>query len=263
MNIIIFSKNRGCQLDLFLSSMAYYCPLSLVAASMIIYKATDSKYQDGYAKCQGYHSCASFIPQGTNFKDDVLDLVQADDPYTVFFVDDIVWKGGFSVNDSQFIAFSKSDKTCCLSLRLHPGINYSYAVDHALKAPTFLSKWFWAWRQAQGDWAYPMSLDGHIFRTRDILPLLKELKYDGPNQLEGELTHRPFKGEYMRCYGDSPIVNIPNNKVQECVLKARSAGGSAEALNENFLKGKRLKFEQYAGIKNKSVHEVLPLEWRA
>ena len=50
----------------------------------------------------------------------------------------------------------------------------------------------WHWMGMEGDWGYPMSLDGHIFRTAEIAPLLEHLDYRNPNVLEAALARRPL-----------------------------------------------------------------------
>ncbi len=53
----------------------------------------------------------------------------------------------------------------------------------------------WRWREAGGDWGYPMSLDAHIFRTGHLSRFIMELKYHNPNTLEGSLAVRCFNDD--------------------------------------------------------------------
>ena len=60
----------------------------------------------------------------------------------------------------------RDPEIACLSLRMCPRMDYSYALDTITGIPPFEDGTTWRWPEAEGDWGYPMSLDGHVFRTR-------------------------------------------------------------------------------------------------
>jgi hypothetical protein len=61
-----------------------------------------------------------------------------------------------------------------------------------------------------------MSIDGNVYRTADLLPLLSRLKFDNPNSLEAAMAHNPLPHPFMSMYQDAPrLINIPSNRVQD------------------------------------------------
>jgi hypothetical protein len=260
MNIVIFSKNRPAQLDLFLSSMGFHFPEVFGKRPIVFYKADDD-FIEGYDLCREYHPWAFFIIEN-DFKKQVISIVDIHKRTTMFAVDDIVWKNKFSMNDREYLAFIRASDQSALSLRLWPGINWSYMANCEAKRPRFVSRFVWQPRSGSADWNYPMSLDCNIYKTLDILPLLKALDYNSPNSLEGQLSYHPIGKKYQQCFPESRIMNIPANRVQTECIKNRSMSGDYQELNDVFMGGNRLNFNPYIGYRNNSVHFPMGLEWR-
>lgn len=259
MNIIVFSKDRSAQLDLFLNSMKHYYKEYEESKINVLYLTSNEKFEKGYNKLKDLHKNVNFLKE-TNFQKDLLSLVDEDQTYTVFFVDDIVWKDYFSINDDIFSNFY-DERVLCLSLRINNYLNYCYPASIFMNTPEFdeHNRWNWIKERHNGDYGYPMSLDGHIFMTDEILSLLENIKYNNPNDLESKLSYNPLiESPLMVCYKDSKIINIPCNKVQTNNPN-KHGNVSIDVLNENFLKGKRLSFKEYEFIKNRSCHIELDL----
>src|SRR5438093_12235405 len=112
----------------------------------------------------------------------------------------------------------------------------------------------------EGDWGYPMSLDGHVFRTAEIRPLLERLDYVNPNALEAALAAAPLPHPKVTCFDVARIVNVPDNRVQD-TARNRHAGGSPALLAGGFLAGRRLDLEPFDGLRAPSVHHEMPLRF--
>jgi len=129
-----------------------------------------------------------------------------------------------------------------------------------MKQPKFLSNNIFDWTKEFGDYGYPMSVDGHIFRTKDIYQWIKDMDYCNPNTFEGAFVHKRNKvGHYMICYDKSPMLNNPINRVQ--TVNDNLCGGiAAEFLNEKFLKGATISLENFINLDNTSCHqEIQPI----
>jgi hypothetical protein len=134
----------------------------------------------------------------------------------MFLVDDIVFTANTSFADSPFLAFDSRSDILALSLRLHGGVTYCYANAEHVMQPEFLYDDTWFWTEGEGDWRYAMSIDGNVYRTEDVLPLLARLDYDNPNSLEAAMAHNPLPHPFMNMYMDAPrLINIPSNRVQD------------------------------------------------
>ncbi len=253
-NIVVFSKNRACQLDLFLTSMKNMfkdCDRFTVS---VLYQTSGRRYARSYCLAKKYHGDIHFRKE-ENFKHDLVSLVNKDNYFTVFFVDDIVWKHPFSTDNDALARLGKDNDILCLSLRLDPTLSYCYAYDMDITPPAFDEHLKWDWTGGEGDFGYPMSLDGHIFRTSDILPLISNLSYHSPNTLEERLSYNPVENKNeMICLPVAPIFNIPANKVQT-YNDNRHGGLSAEILDARFRSGYRIAPTPFEGFKNTACHQ--------
>jgi hypothetical protein len=269
MNIIVFSKDRGCQLDLFLRSMKMFAPeLTCSNVTHVLYKYSNKQYGAGYDRTMFYHQDIHYVMEGADdFKKNVLELIDIDKELTVFFVDDIVFKDKFELECDEMKFFLNSEDAACLSLRMHPKINYNYTQNIPMIPPSFKKGEIlsWNWREAcPGDWSYPMSFDGHIFRTNDIYSKVAHLEYNNPNTFEGYLAINPVSQQNMICFNNSKLVNIPVNKVQTVNSNLHGAINQ-EYLNDQYLSGKKLSLEKLLSndsfVNNISCHQIYCLEW--
>jgi len=259
MNIIVFSKDRACQLDLFLYGFFKQPELSAQGIT-VIYAYSDIRFMMGYEILRKNRKKIKWVLE-SDFKNDVLTSVDNGKTLTVFFTDDDIWVNDFSFEHPCFRNFYRHfDSFSCFSLRLNPFLNYCYAYGKEIKGkdrPVFKENVF-CWKGLSNDYGYPMSLDGHIFKTSDILPLLKTLSYHNPNTLEAELSKNPIDKPFMSCFDDSVIVNNPCNRIQNEFLN-RNEGLNPAEMNEMFLSGKRLSDLHIRGHKITAVHSPFPL----
>lgn len=261
-NVIIFSLNRASQLDLLLRSMKKYFKEFFKYQIKILYKYTSPDYMEGYSKLIKIHSDENIIwKKEDDFQKDLISLFDVSLKHSVFFVDDIIFKEPFSMEEDNFKYFDKHGDILCLSLRLHPRLTYCYAANVMMKPPEFFKNNVFLWAGQYGDYGYPMSLDGHIFKTKNIYYYILYLKYDGPNSLESQMSSNPpLHFPKMMCYDKSIIINNPINKVQEWNNNFHGKI-KPEYLNEKFLSGKILDLSVYEGIENISCHQELPIEF--
>jgi hypothetical protein len=269
MNIVIFSKDRPAQLDLFLRSMKKFFPEWHKFNDVhILYTYSNEAYGAGYVRTITVHPEFHYAFENKgNFKMDTLNLIKKDRNFTMFFVDDNVFKNSFSLRSEVVKEFIIREDIACVSLRLYPGINFCYTMNVPMKVPTFTDsrRLVWRWRDASpGDWSYPMSLDGHLFKTEDILPVLMVLDYSNPNTMEGILANNPINIPHMICFEESKIFNVPANKVQD-VNGNRHGNTTAWDINERYTRGDRLSLVKLLSnplsINNTSCHQDVPLEW--
>ena len=251
---IIFSKDRPAQLDALLRSIEKYYP---ECVGIVIFKG------DGYENFYHY----GYSDEGAtmkSLKDIVLDIM--DSKYTAFLVDDMQFIDRFRAAGKEFYEFARRDDIACLSLRLGVNINYSYPKQKEIdtpfpvegmlrQAPELLE---WEWMAYEDYWGYPMSMDGHIFKTKDIKPLIEAIDFDTPNELEGQLALTPINKPYMICYDKPKVVNYPFNIVTT-TCENRNMNIPAELLNESFRAGHRLKLMQ--PVNHRSCHVEQYPEW--
>ncbi len=257
MNVIIFSKDRACQLELLLRSMQELAPVFLKHVA-IIYKVSSDSFLEGYQKLQKQWPRLRWMPENKPFKDMVIDAVDETIPHTLFFVDDLVFRKKWNGSQSSgYQSFCANPKVLCYSLRISKHLTFCHPKNAEEVPPTFSGS-CWEWAGCTPTYAYPMSVDGHIFRTIEILVDLMHLDYTNPNSLEGILVRKSWylkkKCPLMSCDKESTIFGIPANLVNT-VYKNRNMGGSVEDLNQRWLAGERIALEPLIGYPNKAVHE--------
>jgi len=270
MNVVIFSKDRPAQLDVCLRSLKQSCRDSTGLGIKILYVATTDDYEKGYeivrtTQPSWCSDLTTFHRQGNNFKKELTGLVDPSRPITMFLVDDIIFKTPFATFDPEIKMVQDSDRLVALSLRLDKNITHCYALNNQpTPVPQFVKGNVWRWKDHQGDWGYPYSVDGNIYRTDDILARMKACNYNNPNQFESALNDLPGpRPEYMACYvNGSKLVNIPANRVQDECKNRHANSFSAEELNQRFLAGETISMATVSGVTNTTVHAEIPFIWQ-
>lgn len=256
-SIVIFSKDRAMQLDALLRSFYFYSNES--PEIKVLYHCSNSSYESGYSKLinDSQYKKVAFLKE-SSFKADLITLFeQLNSSKVLFLVDDILFKNQFDFN--EFSKFNPLSFTA--SLRHGKHLTYCYTLAKRQALPLFSKKaafLTWDWNQADYDWAYPLSLDGHLFDTLEMKVLINDLAYKAPNSLEQamQIMNPLFKQRPGLCYENSIIVNNPCNKVQ--VENDNLHGESQiEDLNTKWLKGYKIDFKKFEGILNTSAHQDL------
>lgn len=257
MNIVIFSKDRALQLELLIRSMKKYFVDFDQYVIQVLYAASNSEYNAGYDYLKKIHPEIKYLKE-TNFKRDLLDLVDERKYFTLFFVDDLIFKNPFTMKSPQIQTFRESRDIACLSLRLHPRLTWCYSMNKPMKKPSHMPDNVWLWGGNDGDYSYTMSVDGHIFKTDDIFCKLSKYNYNSPNTLEGQLATYIIQKSKMMCFEKSVIFNNPFNKVQKD-LNNKSQDISTLYLNGMFLTGYVIDLKPYHDLENESVHKEVDI----
>ncbi|NJM98317.1 MAG: hypothetical protein HC800_15180 [Phormidesmis sp. RL_2_1] len=265
LNIIVFSKDRACQLELLLRSMMIFFESIDNCTTHILYAGSTPDYRDAYELVKARYPRFTYTCENEHelsFKEHTLNLLQEKTPYVVFLVDDMVFRRPFSLSNISFEKFQESPEVACLSLRLSPHIDYSYVFDTHSPPPPLDQDLKWLWRRVpmNDDWGVVMSLDGHIYRTAEILPLVESADdFLNPCYLEGHLVSSPLNHPKMICLAESAVLTIPINQVQTTHQHRHGRLLSAESLNKSFLDGYLVSLSQILDVSNRSVHH--PLEF--
>ena len=261
-SLVIFSKNRPLQLDLCLNSLVN---LKMDYKVNVIYTCDDD-YKQAYETVQKDHPSVEFWTQSNSLFKDVLMLVATcDNDYIMFLTDDcIVYTESPDLKDGCF-----TDSICCYSLRLGLNTNkravhnangtevmiddpLQYAPDQKISRYEYGVVYDRTQHFFGGYWNYPLSVDGHIFRTGDMFDWMDELVFlqklktwkQTPNEIESALQRfTNLLGPYVGIPLQSCVVNSPNNMVQNSHKNphALTYNISEQRLLYEFNRGKRVK----------------------
>lgn len=257
-NAIVFSKDRPSQLHLLIESINKNAPFMFNLN--VLYTYSNQEFEKGYEVlkdiCKTKLWNVNFIKE-SNFKEDLIDLVKSDYKYTTFFTDDDVLFG-----EIDYETIEKSllnEDIFCFSLRLGKNTTHCYTENQNNQIVLSGEKdnyIFWDWQKSWYDFGYPLSVDGHIFRTKEILKLSKPLNFQNPNTYEASLQiYDSFPRIMMAGYKDgSKLVGVPVNVVQNVFKnrKGESFNVSTKDLNDKFISGqfidlKKMDFSNVVG----------------
>jgi hypothetical protein len=244
------------QLDACLKSIQRFAPYS--GSVVVLYTTSSRDFADAY-RTLAAATFAEFVEQSGDFQRDVFRLVEAESELTVFHTDDDVF---FRSPSAVPIP---TDETACFTFRLGSNTTYSYPIGRSQVVPKLIDSddvVAWDWTRAEHDFGYPLSLDGHVLRTRLLIRLLRRIRFGNPNELEEELAlQRYLAPRWMMSFRESCLVSIPVNVVSS--THANRAGRdpklSPEALNARFLAGERIALEAMDFGSVRGAHQEIPL----
>jgi hypothetical protein len=263
LNVIIFSKDRAMQLDLLLQSILLNFNVEDYKLN-ILYKSSNDEYNRGYNMIRDLYPQFSYKKE-ENFKQDLLSLFN-DSKYTMFLTDDDIIYQSFKLNNDELHNIFMLTEANCFSLRLGLNTKHCYTMQRLNDLKNFKTHNFYydkdliepviSWKVGDGtnDYAYPMSVDGHIFKTEYIKNLCEVLEYTNPNLFEAMLSNFSKSEMIMSSYKDNKLVNSPINRVQDTFqnLSGMKYRYSVEDLNEMYLDGvsfdfNKMKFNEITG----------------
>jgi len=266
-NSIIFSKDRAIQLRLLLESIKINA--NNIFNINIIYIAETEELEQGYNKLISEQILPNinWIKQTEDFKQDVINLINKEYSYTCFFVDDdIIYKKIESEN--EITQHFSDENVFCFSGRLGKNITYCYSMNTNNKVvPLFDDGKYikWEWKPHYYDFQYALSLDFHVFRTNDILKLIKKTSFFNPNSLEGNIQmFNTYPRDIMVSYTTSVMVNTPLNRVQDtCPNRCGEQFGiTPQELNKKYLSGEVIDFDKIDFSNINSPHCELNLTFK-
>lgn len=258
-NVVIFSKDRAMQLEALLSSMArnviarVFSPDFWVVS--ILYTWSNPEY------CEAYEQLKKEYTHGWPLTDDVkacltallsprwvleskvkMQILAALDPrnlYSMFLCDDDIFYQRF---DGALDKINQLGPREAYAPRLGRNLTFCWNVNKPQK-------------EGELDFDCTLSVDGHIYRTQDIRPLVESINIQMPHDIENNLWRERFKLYYAE---HSCLVGIPHHRVQN-VSGARDMGRSGKELNDRFLNGERIDLDAMDFSNVYSCHQ--PIEY--
>lgn len=255
---IIFSKDRPTQLNLLLESLHINVEGSYVVK--VLYATSDISFKNAYNELEKIHSLnnkISFYKEQKSFKSSLISVISNVKSNRIFFlVDDIIFKEKLNLYSLDSINTNKH----VFSLRNGLNLNFSYVVQKEQSLPVFekYNNELLSWKINEGelDWAYPLSVDGHLFSFKEVNFWVRYLEYNAPNTFEMKLQVFNFlyKMKQGLCFNKSIIFNNPCNIVQSEVNNLHGnlhQGKLLEFWNQGF----KINYNTLNNYNNRSVHE--------
>lgn len=264
-DLLVFSKNRPMQLYALLESVKTH--ITGVNQITVIYCSTSKQFDAAYKKVFQTFAHVQSIKQSSNPREDFKKLTcgavsKMPSEYVLFAVDDIVVTG--KVNLEHCIDMLKKTGAYAFYLRLGQDITECYSISHTGNRVTGQPPLrqvsedviTWQFKDGQGDWDYPHTVDMTLYRKKDVKPYLFAMAYTTPNTLEGHWAGRaqPIRHLHGLCFAESKIVNLPLNMVQNDCNNRHEGSFDAEGLLAQFERGLKIDIQDLYRLPHKAPH---------
>lgn len=278
-DLLIWSKDRACQLELLMRSTEVHFPV--INHIHVVFTYSSREYKNAYSELMRQYSISSsyfnhahidfynenFFECGNTFKDATLRVLQ----------DSKADRICVSTDDSVF--FRKTEELCepvidydVFSLRL--GLNtivqnpFDGSLQPELKCYTTdyrsasnisdkddIISWDVNEYNPLSNYGYINGLDGHIYKKDFLMHHLETMEFKNTNQLETGLFHkRPYLRNRMASFRHSVLVNIPHNNMSQYT---QSMSDSLAKLNCDFLDGKRISLQDIESKVIVGCHQLI------
>lgn len=150
-----------------------------------------------------------------NFKKQLLEILKKKLDFTCFFMNNNLLYKKIENLESILDLFNQYSNLFCFSLRLGKNITYcsSMETNNVLRDEQYIDDEFmlWDWSKHYLDFGFPLSLNGHIFRTKEIVKLTNVTSFNNPESLEESWQNFDnFPKEMMASYIQSALINDSN-----------------------------------------------------
>lgn len=210
------------QLDALLRSL-YQNSIKFFNEIVVIYKTSNNLHRKSYKILQNRFPNILFYRESffSSLKKNLIKTLKSNFDYIMFMTDDdILFDKLFELDKFEIINLMKEYSLATFSIRLGTNCIYSHPANKFFEIKNYQivkNKYLvWDWtKQMEGDFNYPLSLDGHLFSKKQILSFLDNFK-GNPNHLESHLQKfNNVISPNMASFIKSKLVGIPINRVSK------------------------------------------------
>jgi hypothetical protein len=256
LHLLIFSKDRACQLDSLLRSLRDNLGIPN-ASTTILFRAGSDDFEAGYERVKSRRIIerVQWIPE-TDFRSDLLAICAGyrhDDLLMPLVDDDIFFRP--LCDTALLAAFARQH--LFISLRADRAYS-SDIVPRFVRTQPHL-EWRWNYhRKKPVTWNYPFSLDGNIFRAGVFTKIVRSIEFPAPNSLEGRMhagRHRWWIKRIGKALapGRAVLFNNPLNRVQTEGATWHAAVDPV-FLNTQYLAGRQIDNAPLYNVQPTAIH---------
>jgi len=290
---IVFSKDRACQLDFLLTSLIQKG--NELFDISVLYEHSNDSFKAGYSRLKEKYPSLNWVEE-TDFQKDTTDLITKGGDLVCFFVDDNILYRKIEADEEVITKLFDNRDVFCLSLRLGANtiIQNEYVMQECVipLRGEFVNETFLVWNwiaqcehcraPLTGNYAYPFSVDGHIFKKSLVEKLLlgfdemdergvrvvnHPLVFDTPNAFEGRIWDKGWEvsvmPKKMSSFQESMVVNIPLNLVGSSEnMSGQKFGVSLEELNQKYLAGSDPDLDNMDFSNVQGCHQEIQLKFK-
>jgi hypothetical protein len=235
-NTIILSENNPARLRILLQSARKN---SMGEFNFnILHRSLNSDYEPLYDKLKVEFSDLNINWTGySNFKEAILRFLQTNAQMSMFLRDEDIFYGHENYSEIKTL-MEKEQDVLCFSLRLGRNTKFcrNMNTSNTLFGETELLDGKvikWDWSKSMLDYGFPCSSEGHIFRTRDLLKMIKQVSFDNFDKLEENMY------EIFETYPKQMMCSFANS-----VLVKDIAGPDLKQINQMYTEEKPIEFSE-------------------
>ena len=248
-HLIIFSRDRACQLDCLLRSIQKYT--SDLFNISIIYKSSSEDFENSYSILQKRFPEHSFHSE-IDFQEQVLNLICQSVDHIAFSTDDTVIYRLIPLKTYGLLrSVLPNFDNECFSFRL--GLNTIIQNPHTGELQPILNKYskiretiFWncMLHHPLSNYGYPFAMDMHVYKKTLLEDLMFRFNFQNSNQLESELFKYRYRVVFMSAFQQSVAVNVPINNLSQ-VTEISKHSYALEDLNQRYLNNEIISLESF------------------
>jgi hypothetical protein len=243
---LIFSENSPMRLEALLRSASINAS-GIFGSLSVIYSATSASSKKGYEIVSKEFPCVGWVEM-SNMKADVLSAIENSGASSTCFLSDcdVFFSNVFGMHD-EIEKTLEDQSVICFSLRLGENTTKCYlmAIDNRLYGQHTVGENSikFDWKKHYLDFGNPFSINGHVYRSQEILKMLRKLTFDSPSDMDDAMQlFQEYPKEMMASFKKSAVVTLPRLEIMSMVKnrKERPTAQSDSELTEAFLSGSRI-----------------------
>jgi hypothetical protein len=184
--------------------------------------------------------------------------------------DDLFYKPIYEKSKSEIFSILNCNDFVCFSLRLGLNCIYSHPANCYFNLKNYkeinneLIEWNWN-EQEKGDFNYPLSLDGHIFRWNLLKNYLIKINAPNPNVLESKMQNfLHYMPPKMISFKHSVLFGIPINRISNSSSNyfGKNFFYSSDELCQRYLNDEIIDIENLDTNNITSAHQEIALKFK-
>lgn len=253
--LLVWSKDRACQLDFLLRSIDKFSPNTF--DTIVIYKASNEKYEEAYQKLTVNKVRES---DSANFRKLTLDAIrQSKEKWLGVSTDDTVVYLPFVISEKDLDGIDVFSLRCGLNTVVQDPHKQTYQppLHNYIDEGNTIS-WDFTKYHPHDNYGYPFGLDMHLYRRDKFLALISSFDWKNTNELETGLFHRKMHIlPVIRSFKQSVAFNVPVNNMSGATVAGKFYANSIESLNDLFLQGQRISMNSLNNVIVSGAHQEI------
>lgn len=273
LNLLIWSKDRACQLDCLIRSVNRRSGgRKLFSNIIVLYKTSSEEFELGYQKLKQKHVYVNLINE-TNLCQQTKDIIEGfakRGEKVCLSTDDTVFFSTPLISQQEIVDLFHRPDVVTFSFRY--GFNTVMQNCHTGEYQPALNIYqdegkYICWNSDDyhqlSNYGYPFGLDMHVYDADMLHQLIKNMEFKNTNQLEtGLFNLRNVAPRIICSEKHSTAVNVPCNNMSGITIAGQNFPFTIENLNQLYLEGGEVDLASFDNINFVGCHQEVELRFK-